>query len=174
MGYNGNSLYLYCLGDVIPFGKDMLVVHKNPFDQKRIEKFSRKVLKGKVFGFAKVDLKYLTSFMRSLVRCHHCLLFKRFLIVTYLKKWKSIRKELEEKHWKGQKSYWVLWKQRRSSCSCPSLNDIYNMGWGWQRFINWLNTNQACFFHGFQRSWEMPGARQIKIPWKKIWMMLPN
>ena len=57
MGYNGNSLYLYCLGDVIPFGKDMLVVHKNPFDQKRIEKFSRKVLKGKVFGFAKVDIE---------------------------------------------------------------------------------------------------------------------
>ena len=40
---------------VMPCGKDTLVVNKKPFDQKRIVKFSNDVFKGKVFGFAQVD-----------------------------------------------------------------------------------------------------------------------
>ena len=55
--YDANSLYLYCSGDVMPCGKDTLIVNKKPFDQKRIAKFSRDVLKGKVFGFAQVDIE---------------------------------------------------------------------------------------------------------------------
>ena len=38
-------------------GKDMLVVNKKPFDQKRIAKFSKDVLKGNIFGFAQVDIE---------------------------------------------------------------------------------------------------------------------
>ena len=57
MGYDANSLYLYCSGDVMPCGKDTLVVNKKPFDQKRIAKFSKNILKGKVFGFAQVDIE---------------------------------------------------------------------------------------------------------------------
>ena len=57
IGYDANSLYLYCSGDVMPCGKDTLVVNKKPFDQKRIAKFSKDVLKGKVFGFAQVDIE---------------------------------------------------------------------------------------------------------------------
>ena len=34
IGYDANSLYLYCSGDVMPCGKDTLVVNKKPFDQK--------------------------------------------------------------------------------------------------------------------------------------------
>ena len=45
IGYDANSLYLYCSGGVMSCGKDTLVVNKNPFDQKRIAKFSRDVLK---------------------------------------------------------------------------------------------------------------------------------
>ena len=55
IGYDANSLYLYCSGDVMPCGKDSLVVNKKPFNQKRIAKFSKNVLKEKVFGFAQVD-----------------------------------------------------------------------------------------------------------------------
>ena len=55
--YDANSLYLYYSGDVMPCGKDTLIVNKKPFDQKRIAKFSRDVLKGKVFGFAQVDIE---------------------------------------------------------------------------------------------------------------------
>ena len=39
----------------MPCGKDTLVVNKKLFDQKRIAKFSKDVLKGEVFGFAQVD-----------------------------------------------------------------------------------------------------------------------
>ena len=34
IGYDANSLCLYCSGDVKPFGKDTLVVNKNSFEQK--------------------------------------------------------------------------------------------------------------------------------------------
>ena len=57
IGYDANALYLYCSGDVMPCGKDTLVVNKKLFDQKRIVKFSRNVLKGKAFGFAQVDIE---------------------------------------------------------------------------------------------------------------------
>ena len=56
-GYDPNALYLYCSGDITPCGKDTLVVKKKPYDQKQIAKFSRGVLKGKVFGFAQVDIE---------------------------------------------------------------------------------------------------------------------
>ena len=57
MGYDASSLYLYCPSDVMPCGKDTPFVNKKPFDQKRIAKFSKDVLKGKVFGFAQVDIE---------------------------------------------------------------------------------------------------------------------
>ena len=87
IGYDANSLYLYCSRDVMPCSKDTLVVNKKSSDQKRIVKFSKDVLKGKVFGFAQVDIEVPDELsMTSLVRYHHCLLFKRFLIVIYLRK----------------------------------------------------------------------------------------
>ena len=62
IGYDANSLYLYCSGDVMPCGKDTLVVNKNPYDQKRIATFSRDVLKGKIFGFVQVDIEVPDEF----------------------------------------------------------------------------------------------------------------
>ena len=41
----------------MPCGKDALVVNKKPFDQKQIAKFLKDVLKGKVFGFAQVEIE---------------------------------------------------------------------------------------------------------------------
>ena len=41
----------------MPCGKGTLVLNKKPFDQKRIAKFSKDVLKGKVYGFAQVDIE---------------------------------------------------------------------------------------------------------------------
>ena len=86
IGHYANSLYIYCPGDVMPCDKDTLVVNKKPFDPKRIAKFSKDVLKKKFLDLRRLTLKYLTSFMTSLERCHHSLLFKRILTVIYLKK----------------------------------------------------------------------------------------
>ena len=57
IGYDANSLYLYYSGDEMPCGKDTLVVNEKPFNQKRTAKFSKDVLKGKVLGFAQVDIE---------------------------------------------------------------------------------------------------------------------
>ena len=39
IGYDANSLNLYSSSDVIPCGKDMLVVNKKLFDQRRLQNF---------------------------------------------------------------------------------------------------------------------------------------
>ena len=74
--YDANFSYLYCSGYVMLCGKDTLVVNEKPFDQKRIAKFSKNVLKVKFLGLRMLILRYSTSFMASLVKWCHCLLFK--------------------------------------------------------------------------------------------------
>ena len=57
IGCDANSLYLHYSGGVMLSGKDTQVVNKKPFDQKRIAKFSKDVLKGKVFEFVQVAIE---------------------------------------------------------------------------------------------------------------------
>ena len=57
ISYDANGLYLYCSGDAMPCGKGTLAVNKTSFEQKRTVKFSKGVLKGKVFVFAQVDIE---------------------------------------------------------------------------------------------------------------------
>ena len=81
MRYDANSLCLYCSGDVMPCGKDTVVANKKPFYQNRIAKFSKDVLKEKVFGFTQVDIEVsdeLYDKFREMAS-----LFKTYLIVTW-------------------------------------------------------------------------------------------
>ena len=48
IGYDANSLYLYCTGDVMSYGKETLVVNEKPFHQKRFGKLCKDVLEGNV------------------------------------------------------------------------------------------------------------------------------
>ena len=57
IGYDANGLCLHCSGNVMPCGKETLVVNRKPYDQKGIAKFSKDVSKEKVFGFAQVDIE---------------------------------------------------------------------------------------------------------------------
>ena len=57
IGYDANALYLYCSGSEMPCGKDALVLNRRPYEEKRIKKFCRRVVKNKVFGFAQVDIE---------------------------------------------------------------------------------------------------------------------
>ena len=95
IGYDANSLYLYCSGDVLPCGKDTLVAKKKPFDQKRIVTFSRDVLKGKVFGFAQMHIEVPDELYDKFSEMATLFIVQE--IVMWLKKLKSIRKKLEEK-----------------------------------------------------------------------------
>ena len=78
IGYDANVLYLYCSGDVMVCGKETLVVNKKPFHQKRIEKFSKDVLKGKAFGFAQVHIEVPGELYDKFSEMAPSLLFKRF------------------------------------------------------------------------------------------------
>ena len=86
IGYDANGLYLHCSGNVMPCGRNTLIVNKKRFDQKRIAKFSKDVLKEKVFGFAQVEIEVPDKLYDKFSEIHHCLLFIRFLIVIYVKK----------------------------------------------------------------------------------------
>ena len=169
IGYDANSLYLYCSGDVMPCGKDTLVVNKKPFDQKRIAKFSKNVLKGKVLH--KSTLKCLTSLIKFSE-------MSPLFVVQEIPPDRDIPEEMKiykektgRKTVKGTKKLLGVMKAKKILLYTEW---IYNMAWGWQQFINWLNMSQVCLFHGFQRKWKMPGARRIKIHWKNNWVMLPN
>ena len=86
IGYDENGLYLHCSGNVMPCGKGALVVNTKLFDKKRIAKSSEDLLKGKVVGFAQVDIEVPDKIYDKFSGCHHCLLFKGFLIVIYPRK----------------------------------------------------------------------------------------
>ena len=62
IGYDLNSLYLYCSGDIMPCGKETLVVNSKPFHQNRIAKFSKNVSEEKVFGFVQVQIEVPDEF----------------------------------------------------------------------------------------------------------------
>ena len=56
VGFDANSLYLYCLGDEMPCGKEEYVEVKNPKDQDTIDKICKDVINGDLFGFFQVDI----------------------------------------------------------------------------------------------------------------------
>ena len=56
VGFDANSLYLYCLGDEMPCGKEEYVEVKNPKDQDTINKICEDVINGDLFGFFQVDI----------------------------------------------------------------------------------------------------------------------
>ena len=60
IAYDANSLYLYYSDEVMPCGKETLVVNKKLFDQKRITNF---FLEEQFLGLRRLTLKYPTSFM---------------------------------------------------------------------------------------------------------------
>ena len=57
IGFAANALYLSCSSDIMLCGKGALVVNKKSHDQKRIAKFSKDVLEGKVFRSLQVDIE---------------------------------------------------------------------------------------------------------------------
>ena len=56
VGYDENSLYLYCSGQEMPCGKEELHCSKNPENPKVIKNITEKILNDKLFGFFQVDI----------------------------------------------------------------------------------------------------------------------
>ena len=127
IGYDANSLYLYCAGDVMPCGKDTLVVNKKPYDQKWIAKFSRDVFKRTVFGFAQDDIEAADELYDKFSEMSPLFVVQEIPNCNIPDEMKSIRKKLAEKQWRRQKSNWVLWKQKRFFCTRPWSNGIWSI-----------------------------------------------
>ena len=94
--YDANALYLYCSGDLMPCGKATLVVNKKPYDRKQFAKFSKDVLKGKVFGFAQVDIEVPDELYDKLSEMSPLFVVQEIPDHDIPEEMKSIRKKLAE------------------------------------------------------------------------------
>ena len=56
VGFDANSLYLYCSGQDMPCGKEEYVEIEKPNDPKLIDKLCKDILEDKLFGFLQADI----------------------------------------------------------------------------------------------------------------------
>ena len=164
MGYDANALYLYCSGNVMPCGKDRLVVNKKPFDQKQIAKFSNDVLKGKVFGFAQVDIEVPDNFYDRFSEVAPLFVVQEILGRDIPKEMEIYNEKTGRKTVKGTKKLLGVMKAKKILLYTPLIKQYLQHGLRLTAFMNWLNTGQVNVSHGFRRRCQMPDARRIKIP----------
>ena len=93
IGHDANSLHLYCSVNVM---QDTLDVNKKPFDQKRIAKFSKNVLKENVFGFAQADIEVPDKLYDKFSEISPLLVVQEIPGHDISEEKKSIRKKMEE------------------------------------------------------------------------------
>ena len=119
--YDANALYLYCSGDVMPSGKDTLVVNKKPLDQKRIAKFSKDVLKGNVFGFAQVDIEVPDELYDSFSDMAPLIVVQEILDCDIPEEIKIYKKETGRKTAKERKKLLSVMKARKILLHTPLM-----------------------------------------------------
>ena len=119
IGCDSNSLYLYYSGDVMPNGKDKQVVNKEPFDQKRIAKFSKDVLKGKVFGFAQVDIEVPDELHDMFSEMSPLFVVQEILDRYIPEEMKIYKEKTGRKTVKGTKKLLGVKKAKKTLCTRP-------------------------------------------------------
>ena len=80
-------------------------MNEKPFDQKRIVTFSKDVLKGKVLGFAQVDIEVPNQFYDKFSEMVPLFVVKEIPDCYIPEEIKIYQKKLAEKQCKEQKSY---------------------------------------------------------------------
>ena len=108
ISYDANALYLYSSGDVMPCGKDMLVVNKKPYDQKQIANFLKEVSKGKVFEFPQVYIKVPDELHEKFSKIPPLFIVQEILDCAIPGEMKIYKEKTGRKTVKGTKSYWAL------------------------------------------------------------------
>ena len=121
INYDANALYLFSTGNVMPFGKDTLVVNKKPFDQKQIAKFSRDVLKGKVFGFAQVDIEVPDKLYGKFSEMPPLFFVQEIPDCDIPKKIKIYKEKTERKTVKGTKKLLGVMKAKKIALYTPVI-----------------------------------------------------
>ena len=125
IGYDANRLYFYCSGDVMPYGKDTLVVNKKLFDQKRIVKFSKDVLKGNVLGFAQVDIEVPEQLYHKFSEMLPLFVFQEIPDRDIPEEMKIYKEKTGRKTVKGTKKFLGLVKAKKDSFVHPPLIEWY-------------------------------------------------
>ena len=125
ISYDANSLYLYCSDDVMPCGKDTLVVNKKLFDQKRIAKFSKDVLKGEVFGFAQVDTEVPDELYDTFSEMAPLFVVQDIPDRDIPEEMKIYKEKTGRKTVKGTKKFLGLVKAKKDSFVHPPLIEWY-------------------------------------------------
>ena len=159
IGYDANALYLYCSGDIMPCGKDTLVVNKKPFDQKRIAKFSKDVLKGKVFGFAQVDIEVPDELYDKFSEMSPLFVVQEIPDRNIPEEMKIYKEKTGRKTVKGTKKLLGVMKAKKILLYKPVIQWCLQHGLRLTAVYQLFNTNQVDLFHRFQRRWQMSSAR---------------
>ena len=164
IGYDANALYLYCSGDVMPCVKDTLVVNEKPFDQNRIAKFSKYVLEGKVFGFAQVDIEVPDELYDKFSEMAPLFVAQK-IPEKYIPKEVNIYKEKTgRKTIEGTKKLLGVMKAKKILLYTPLIKWYLEHGLRLTAIHQLVEYDPGKPFSWFQRRWQMPGARLIKIP----------
>ena len=174
IGYDASALYLYCSGDIMPCGKDTLAVNKELFDQKRIAKFLRDVLKGKVFGFAQVDIEVPDELYDKFSEMSPLFVVQEIPDRNIPEEMKIYNENTGRKTVKGTKKLLGVMKAKKILLYTPLIEWYLQHGLRLTVVYQLIEYEPGMPFHGFQRNWQMPGARRIKIHYKNNWMMLRN
>ena len=129
MVYDASSLYLYCSGDAIPCGKDTLVLNKKPFDQKRITKFSKDVLKGSVFRFAQVDIEVPDALYDKFSEMSPLFVVQGIPDCDIPEEMKIYKKNTGRKTVKGRKTLLGVMKPKKILLYTPLMIEWYLQYW---------------------------------------------
>ena len=142
-------------------GKDTLVVNKKPYDQKQIAKFLRDVLKGKVFGFAQVDIEVPEEFYDKF---SEMLPLLEILDCSIPEETKIYKETTGRKTMKGTKNILGVMKAKNILLYTPLIK------WNLQHGLRLTVSHQLIEYEPgrpsswFQRKWQTLGSRQIKTP----------
>ena len=173
-GYDANALRLYCSGDVMPCGKDTLVVNKKLFDKKRIAKFSKDISKGKILGFVQVDIEVADELYDKFSKTAPLLVVQEIPDCDIPEEMKIYKERNGRKTMMGTKKLLGVMKAIKILLYTPLIKWYLQHGLRLTAVHCLVEYEPGKLFHGFQRRWQMPEVRMIKIPPKNNWVMLPN
>ena len=147
--YDANALYLYSSGDVMPCGKDVVAVNKKPYNQKQITKFSKDFSKGKVFGFAQVDIEVPNELHDKFSEMPPLLVVQEIPDRAIPEEMKIYKEKTGRKTVKGTKKLLGVKKAKKILFYKPLIEWYLQRGLRLAAVHQLIEYEQVCLFHGF-------------------------
>ena len=147
---------------VMPCGKDTLVINKKPFDQKRIAKFSKDVLKGKVFGFAQVDIEVPDELYDKFSDMSPLFVVQEIPDRDIPEKMKIYKEKPGRKTVKETKKLLGVMKAKKILLYTPLIEWYLQHGLRLTTVHQLIEYEPGMPFSWFPERWQMPGVRRIE------------